>query len=77
MSPSEYQPVRPSHRPPESWLTVPEIAVLLRVSRMTVYRRIETGELPAHRIGRALRIREKDFDAYLRSTDTSGWEADE
>ncbi|MGZ8615010.1 MAG: helix-turn-helix domain-containing protein, partial [Actinomycetota bacterium] len=32
--------------------TVNEVADLLRVSRMTVYRMIKTGEMPAVRVGR-------------------------
>lgn len=37
-------------------LTVAEVAALLRVSRMTVYRLIHTDELPAIRLGRSFRI---------------------
>lgn len=32
-------------------LTIPEVAERLRVSRMSVYRRIEKGEVPAVRLG--------------------------
>ena len=34
-------------------LTANEVADLLRVSRMTVYRLIKTGEMPSLRVGRA------------------------
>jgi excisionase family DNA binding protein len=37
-------------------LTVDEIAGLLRLSKMTIYRLIESGELPALRIGRSYRV---------------------
>ena len=37
-------------------LTVAEIAVLVRVSRMTIYRMIRRGELPAIVVGRSYRI---------------------
>ncbi|MGW2513684.1 helix-turn-helix domain-containing protein [Streptomyces scopuliridis] len=47
-------------------VTVPEIAAELRVSKAGVYRLIETGELPAGRVGRAYRITEADFSAYKK-----------
>lgn len=47
--------------------TVSEVAELLRVSRMTVYRLIKQGELPAIRVGRGYRVRESDIDDYLRA----------
>ena len=76
MSPTA-RPVHKSQRPAPEFLTVEQIADQLAVSRMTIYRLVERGELPAHRIGRSIRVREKDFDAYLRATDLSGWEAEE
>jgi excisionase family DNA binding protein len=47
------------------FLTVGEVAGLLRVSSMTVYRLINSGELPAVRIGKSFRLREEDVDKYL------------
>ena len=47
------------------YLTVAEVASLLRVSNMTVYRLIEAGDLPAGRVGKSFRIREVDLDKYL------------
>jgi excisionase family DNA binding protein len=47
------------------FLTVGEVAAVLRVSNMTVYRLINGGELPAVRVGRSFRLREADLDAYL------------
>jgi excisionase family DNA binding protein len=46
-------------------LTVSEVANLLRVSRMTVYRAIKDGDMPALRVGRSYRLREDDVDDYL------------
>ncbi len=48
-------------------LTVAEVADLLRVSNMTVYRLIKGGELAAIRVGKNYRIRQDDLDAYLRA----------
>ena len=50
----------------EDLLTVAEVAAVLRVSRMTVYRLVEAGTLPAARIGRSLRIPRPAVDGYLR-----------
>jgi excisionase family DNA binding protein len=48
-------------------LTPSEVAEQLRVSTMTVYRLIKSGELPAARISKSFRIREADVDAYLEA----------
>lgn len=47
------------------FLTAAEVASLLRVSTMTVYRLIRSGELPAVRVGKSYRVREDDVDRYL------------
>ena len=47
------------------FLTVLEVADQLRVSTMTVYRLIKSGELRAVRVGKSYRLREDDVDAYL------------
>lgn len=38
------------------FLTVAEVADLLRVSKMTVYRMVHAGEIPAVRVGRSFRV---------------------
>lgn len=40
------------------FLTVAEVAGMMRVSNMTVYRMVHSGELPAIRFGRSFRIPE-------------------
>ncbi|WP_370026448.1 helix-turn-helix domain-containing protein [Planotetraspora sp. GP83] len=47
-------------------LTVEQAARLLSVSKMTVYRLVHSGELPAVRVGRSFRIARRDLDDYLR-----------
>jgi excisionase family DNA binding protein len=42
--------------PDMTLLTVAEVADTMRVSRMTVYRMVHSGELPAIRFGRSYRI---------------------
>jgi excisionase family DNA binding protein len=46
-------------------LTVAEVAGVMRVSNMTVYRLIKAGELAAIRVGKNYRVRESDVDKYL------------
>jgi excisionase family DNA binding protein len=46
-------------------LTVNEIAGLLRLSKMTIYRLIEGGELPALRIGRSYRVHRDALTAFM------------
>ncbi|MGB7962866.1 MAG: helix-turn-helix domain-containing protein [Propionicimonas sp.] len=48
------------------FLKVNEVAELLRVSRMSVYRLIHAGELEAVRFGRNFRVPEAAVDEYLR-----------
>ena len=45
--------------------TVAEVAEVMRVSNMTVYRLIRSGELPALRVGKGYRIFESDLERFL------------
>jgi len=49
----------------EPLLTVGEVAQIMRVSNMTVYRLIKSGQLAAIRVGKNYRIRRKDVERYL------------
>lgn len=48
------------------FLTVAEVATLMRVSKMTVYRLVHAGELSAVRVGRSFRVPEQAVHQYLR-----------
>ena len=50
------------------FLTVAEVATMMRVSKMTVYRLVHGGELPALRVGRSFRVTEDDVQEYLRKS---------
>ena len=50
------------------FLTIAEVASLMRVSKMTVYRLVHGGELPAVRVGRSFRVLEEDVNEYLRKS---------
>lgn len=47
------------------FLTVAEVAAMMRVSKMTVYRLVHSGELTAMRVGRSFRVPEKAVHDYL------------
>ena len=47
------------------FLTVAEVADKMRVSKMTVYRMVHSGELPAMRFGRSYRVPETAVAAAL------------
>jgi excisionase family DNA binding protein len=47
------------------FLTVAEVAALMRVSKMTVYRLVHGGTLPAVRVGRSFRVPEQAVHDYL------------
>ena len=46
-------------------MTVGEVARMMRVSNMTVYRLIKCGDIGAVRVGKNYRIRKNDVWAYL------------
>ena len=48
-----------------SFLTVAEVAAMLRVSNMTVYRLINAGQLRAVRVGKSYRLTDEEVDRYL------------
>ncbi|MCA1838836.1 MAG: helix-turn-helix domain-containing protein [Actinomycetota bacterium] len=49
----------------EPLLTVVEVATMMRVSNMTVYRLIKSGQLPALKVGKNYRLRSSDVENYL------------
>jgi excisionase family DNA binding protein len=48
------------------FLTVAEVAAIMRVSKMTVYRLVHSGELTSVRVGRSFRVPEQAVHEYLR-----------
>ena len=48
----------PRHFANARFMTVAEVAEVMRVSKMTVYRLVHAGELPAVRFGRSYRVPE-------------------
>lgn len=53
------------------FMTVTEVADMMRVSRMTVYRMIHAGDLPAVRFGRSYRVPQEAVKAIVTDTDAA------
>lgn len=60
-------------QPTPRFMTVSEVAEVMRVSKMTVYRLIHAGELPAIRVGKSFRV---PHGAVTELIDTS-WSSDD
>jgi excisionase family DNA binding protein len=56
----------------EELLTVAEIAAELKMNQQTIRNWIESGYLPAIRIGRRVRVKRSDFEALLEASYTGG-----
>ncbi|WP_458781096.1 helix-turn-helix domain-containing protein [Arthrobacter sp. D3-16] len=54
------------------FLTVAEVAQVMRVSKMTVYRLVHSGDMPAVRFGRSYRVPEAAVDQYLKGAVVDG-----
>ncbi len=55
-----------------TFLTVAEVADLVRVSRMTVYRWVHAGELPAVRFGRSFRVPQQAVEQFMQQAQLAG-----
>jgi excisionase family DNA binding protein len=63
---SRLHPVRAEHPQLDEFLTVKEVAQLLKLNQQTVRNMIDRGELPAVRVGaRRVRMRREDSEAFL------------
>ncbi len=58
-----------------AFLTVAEVASVMRVSKMTVYRLVHSGHLPAIRVGRSFRVPEQALHQYLYGSYTGSIES--
>jgi len=50
-----------------SWLTYTQSTVYANLSRCTLWRAIDSGELEAAKVGRAVRISRTSLDDFMRS----------
>ena len=61
-----------SQAPRVQFLTVSEVAEIMRVSKMTVYRLVHAGELPAVRVGKSFRVPQDALTSYLAAAYIEG-----
>ncbi|HQU08168.1 MAG: DNA-binding protein [Parcubacteria group bacterium 20-58-5] len=50
--------------------TAKEVAEILKVNIMTIYRYIKAGRLQAHKIGKDFRIEKSELERFLKKTST-------
>lgn len=50
--------------------TTYELAEMLKINVMTIYRYIKSGKLLAHKIGKEYRVSRVELDRFLKSTKT-------
>lgn len=49
------------------WLSVVEIADYLGVSKESIYRWVEKGTIPAHRLGKFWKFKTDEVDSWIKS----------
>lgn len=54
----------------KQFYTAKELADLLSLNVMTIYRYIKAGRLNAHKIGKEFRINHAEFERFMKSTKT-------
>lgn len=60
----------------DRWLSVKEICAYMGVSSDTVYRWIETHEMPVHRMGRLFKFKITEIDAWVKAGGASSKKQD-
>lgn len=51
----------------EEYYSIKEVAELLKVAYLTVYRWIQAGKVPAYQVGKQYRVKKVDYEAYIKS----------
>ncbi len=55
----------------EKWISVDDIAEYLGVAAITIYRWLEKGRIPAHRVGKQWRFKTHEIDEWVKSGNAS------
>lgn len=55
----------------DRWLSVKEICSYMGISSDTVYRCVETHEIPVHRMGRLFKFKITEIDAWVKAVGAS------
>lgn len=72
MIPAAITRIYGSHREPPQQLSVAEVAMMLGVSRATVYRLVHAGHLPGIRVGRSVRVSREAVEKFIRDAALGG-----
>ena len=57
-------------KPKKDFYTAKELAEMLSLNVMTIYRYIDAGKLKAYKIGKEFRIEKAEFERFLKKTST-------
>lgn len=55
----------------EKWMGLKEIAEHLGISVVTIYRWVENGNIPCHKVGKLWKFKPSDVDAWVSSGQAS------
>jgi len=58
----------PSTHDPIRWVSTRDAARKLGITTRTLYRLIDDGQVPAHKFGRVIRLKDADIDAFIASS---------
>ena len=50
------------------WLSTREAAARLGITTRTLYRMIDSGQLPAYKFGRVIRLKEHELEAFVEAS---------
>ncbi len=53
---------------PIEWLSTADAAKFLGITPRTLYRFIDEGQIPGHRFGRVIRLKQSDVDQFIEDT---------
>jgi len=59
--------VRPQERKGLDLLSIPEVCQELGMGKSWVYRRLKSGDIPSIKLGRSIKVKRADLEAYLES----------
>lgn len=51
----------------DTWMTLEEVAQYLKVSKDSIYRLAQKGEMPASKIGNLWRFKREEIDEWMKS----------
>jgi excisionase family DNA binding protein len=55
------------------WLSLKDVQQLVGIGRTKAYELVTTGELPAVRVGRCIRVNSGELDGWLRAKRYADW----